>query len=160
MKYRYVVLALIIGLILYLALASIYKVSESPFPLENDVIGEENDGTSVPALIGDTTQNEPSSSIKYEIIYSENGFSPADFQVPKGTEIEFVNNSQTPFWPASAVHPTHNVYPTKGGCIGSTFDACKAILPGETWSFVFDISGLWKYHDHLNPSHQGNIVVN
>ena len=62
-------------------------------------------------------------------------------------------------WPASAFHPTHKAYPTTGGCLGSTFDACKGVLPGESWSFKFDIAGSWKYHDHLKPIVFGTIVV-
>ena len=62
-------------------------------------------------------------------------------------------------WTASAVHPTHRAYPTTGGCLGSTFDACKGVQPGASWSFRFDIAGTWKYHNHLNPNNTGAIVV-
>ncbi|OHA38709.1 MAG: hypothetical protein A3G03_02780 [Candidatus Taylorbacteria bacterium RIFCSPLOWO2_12_FULL_44_15c] len=62
-------------------------------------------------------------------------------------------------WTASAVHPTHRAYPTSGGCLGSTFDACAGVQSGNSWSFKFDISGTWKYHNHLNPGDTGTIVV-
>ncbi|MEK9182927.1 MAG: hypothetical protein AAB849_00245 [Patescibacteria group bacterium] len=71
----------------------------------------------------------------------------------------FKNQSARSMWPASGFHPTHTVYPTTGGCLGSTFDACKGVLPGESWSFQFDIAGSWKYHNHLNPADFGMIVV-
>ena len=62
-------------------------------------------------------------------------------------------------WPASAMHPSHKEYPTTGGCLGSAFDACKGVKPGESWPFKFDIAGNWKYHDHLNPKNFGAIIV-
>lgn len=87
------------------------------------------------------------------------GFLPAALTVKVGTIVTFQNKSSNPSWPASAIHPTHALYPTTGGCIGSTFDACKGIPPGESWSFKFDKAGNWKYHDHLNPAKWGTVVV-
>ena len=94
------------------------------------------------------------------IKYTDNGFAPSTIKVSKGTKVHFVNQSlRSSMRPASAAHPTHSVYPTKGGCIGSTFDACKDIKPGEEWSFTFDVVGTWKYHNHLNSSQVGTIIV-
>ncbi len=93
------------------------------------------------------------------IVYSDTGFSPDPLRVKAGTEVTFVNNSSQSMWPASGVHPTHREYPTTGGCIGSTFDACRGLLPGESWSFKFDIAGSWNYHNHLSPKDQGTVIV-
>lgn len=93
------------------------------------------------------------------IIYTDSGFSPASIEIGSGTRVIFKNQSSTTMWPASGMHPTHNLYPTTGGCIGSTFDACRAVSPGDSWSFVFDIAGSWKYHDHLNPTRFGVVNV-
>lgn len=93
------------------------------------------------------------------IINSDSGYSPSTITVKKGETVTWKNESAQETWPASAMHPTHAVYPIKGGCIGSTFDACKGFKKGESWSFTFDAVGTWKYHDHLNPSHFGTIIV-
>lgn len=93
------------------------------------------------------------------ITFISSGYSPATLTVKKGTIVTFKNGSAGQVWPASAMHPTHAVYPTTGGCIGSTFDACRGIEPGGSWSFTFGVVGSWKYHDHLNPSFTGAIVV-
>ncbi|KKW45955.1 MAG: hypothetical protein A3A43_00325 [Candidatus Liptonbacteria bacterium RIFCSPLOWO2_01_FULL_56_20] len=93
------------------------------------------------------------------ITYTASGYSPSTLTVRVGTVVTFKNNSAGPMWPASAMHPSHAVYPTIGGCVGSTFDACKPIQPGETWTFEFDIAGKWKYHDHLSPAFTGTVVV-
>lgn len=98
---------------------------------------------------------------KKEIVieYTNSGYSPNSLAVKKGDTIMWVNKSSRDMWPASAKHPTHEIYPQKGGCIGSAFDACGAIKPGSSWKFTFDIAGTWKYHDHLAPSYFGTIIV-
>ncbi len=87
------------------------------------------------------------------------GFVPATLTISAGDTVTFVNTDNIPHWPASDIHPTHRLYPELGGCIGSTFDACHDILPGENWSFTFNHKGTWTYHDHKNPALVGTIVV-
>lgn len=93
------------------------------------------------------------------VTYAAAGFSPNTLTIKKGGKVIFKNEGSSPMRPASGIHPTHRLYPTTGGCIGSTFDACGAISPNQSWSFIFDIPGTWKYHDHLNPSKTGTIIV-
>lgn len=91
--------------------------------------------------------------------YTPAGYVPANVRIKKGTTVIFENNDSSNMWPASADHSTHALYPTMGGCVGSTFDACRALKPREEWTFIFDAVGTWKYHDHLNPQHIGSIKV-
>jgi len=93
------------------------------------------------------------------IRYTDTGFVPASLTVKKGTAVTFRNESVGEVWPASARHPTHTVYPTSGGCLGSTFDACRGLRTGEEWTFSFDIAGTWGYHDHLTPRYFGSVTV-
>lgn len=93
------------------------------------------------------------------VLYTDSGYSPSSLTVKKGDTVTFKNESAREIWPASAKHPTHEVYPATGGCIGSAFDACRGLKNGEEWSFTFNISGTWNYHDHLNPQHFGSIIV-
>jgi len=93
------------------------------------------------------------------ITYTNSGFSPNPLKIRIGTTVTFKNNASKGMWVASAMHPTHKVYPTTGGCIGSTFDTCGEINPGASWPFKFNIVGNWKYHNHVNPSHFGAIIV-
>lgn len=99
------------------------------------------------------------STEQHVVTYTDSGYSPSILRVKAGTTVTFKNGSSRPLWTASGVHPTHRLYPTTGGCIGSTFDACQGIQPGGAWPFTFDIAGTWKYHNHLNPSDTGTIVV-
>ena len=96
------------------------------------------------------------------IAYTSDGFSPANVTIKKGETVRFINNdSRQETWPASAVHPTHAVYPQKSStdCLGSSFDACRGLKPGESWDFTFDVVGAWGFHDHLHPSKWGKITV-
>ena len=93
------------------------------------------------------------------ITYTDNGYSQATLKIKAEETVVFKNESSKNMWPASAKHPTHEVYPTTGGCLGSTFDACKGVPPGESWSFKFDIKGDWKFHDHLTPEYFGSVMV-
>ncbi|MDO8435423.1 MAG: hypothetical protein Q7S89_01955, partial [bacterium] len=93
------------------------------------------------------------------ITMNDQGFSPANVTLKKGDTIVYKNAGTQPMWPASAIHPTHGAYPEKGGCLGSTFDACRGVKPGESWSFVFNQIGSWGYHDHLAPAFRGKITV-
>lgn len=93
------------------------------------------------------------------VIYTDKGFSPNPITISKGDSVLFMNRSTKQMWPASAVHPTHTQYPTTGGCIGSTFDACRGIGNGNGWAFQFDIAGTWKYHNHLNVADTGTVIV-
>ena len=90
---------------------------------------------------------------------TSSGFNPCTLTMNAGDTVTFVNKDSKAHWPASAVHPTHSAYPAPGGCIGSKFDACKGLAQGEDFSFKFDVKGAWKYHDHLNPSVFGTIIV-
>lgn len=93
------------------------------------------------------------------VTYTDGGFSPATITINKGDTVIFKNKSSSDMRVASNPHPLHNGYPTTGGCVGSTFDSCSDIAPGQSWSFEFDFVGSWGYHNHLNPSQGGTVVV-
>lgn len=93
------------------------------------------------------------------VTYIDTGYTPNILRVARGTTVIFQNGHTIGMWTASDVHPTHGNYPTTGGCLGSTFDSCRGIAPGETWSFTFDVPGTWTYHNHLRSRDRGTIVV-
>lgn len=99
------------------------------------------------------------------VTYTNNGYSPSSVTINTGETVTFVNENSRDMWPATVIHPTHTVYPDssiqKCGTseADSIFDACTGITPGNSWSFTFDEVGDWRYHDHLQPSQTGTIVV-
>jgi len=96
---------------------------------------------------------------------TNNGFEPEEIEIIKGTKVVWINESNRSSWPASDIHPTHRLYPGSGIEKCGTpeedkiFDSCKGLAPGESWSFIFNEIGDWSYHDHLNPSWRGKIIV-
>ncbi len=99
------------------------------------------------------------------VLYNDQGFSPSNITVAPGTTVTFVNQSSEGMWVASAMHPTHTAY--SGTSLSqhcpdtdnSTFDGCKAEAPGSSFSFTFNKEGVWKYHDHMNASRFGSVMV-
>ena len=112
-------------------------------------ISDQNKQTN--AEIDDLGGNDSATSSGPHITITALGFYPATLKVKAGTSVEFLNNDNKPRWPASNPHPTHTDLPG--------FDAGRALQPGESWSFVFDKVGTWKFHDHLNSKAQGAITV-
>lgn len=86
-----------------------------------------------------------------KVKYTDKGFVPEKLEVPGGSMVEFVNESSTDMWVASAPHPQHTDLPT--------FDQFKPTKKGTVYRYVFDKKGQWKYHDHINPSLGGVVTV-
>ena len=87
----------------------------------------------------------------HRIEFTETGFVPKNMTIAKEDSITFTTARGVSFWPASDLHPTHELY--------SEFDPKRPIPTNESWSFKFDRVGEWEYHDHLNPLFRGMIVV-
>jgi len=81
----------------------------------------------------------------------EDGFYPKELTIAVGETVQFKTSRNQFFWPASDVHPTHEIY--------SAFDPKKPIAANETWNFKFNKEGEWKYHDHITSYYRGVIKV-
>lgn len=84
------------------------------------------------------------------VTYSDSGFSPASVNAKVGQKVVFKNTSSSAIQVNSAPHPAHTLYPELN--IG-------AIAAGSTGSTSFAKAGTYKYHNHLNASQNGTIVV-
>jgi len=132
---------------------------------ESDANGNEQEVSGTNG-VGDTVADDGEESSDNTVLsFTGTGYEPANVEISVGDTITFRNDSAGEMWPASAMHPTHTVYP--GSSIGkcgteeaeSIFDACGAVAPGESWSFTFNEVGEWGYHDHLRVSAFGRITV-
>lgn len=85
------------------------------------------------------------------VVLTEDGYSPEDITISKGTTLTFKTTRNSPYWPASNLHPTHEIYPE--------FDPQEPIEAAKTWSYRFDKVGTWHFHDHLAPYYTGSITV-
>lgn len=92
----------------------------------------------------------PVFSAKQVINLTKNGFDPAIIKVKVGILIQWINQSGVEASVNSADHPTHQMYtPLNLGKFPN----------GSSVSFIFDKPGTYKYHNHLNSSQTGVIVV-
>lgn len=78
-------------------------------------------------------------------------YDKTDITIKQGDTVQFINGGDDIYWPASNIHPTHGIYPE--------FDPRHPVQKGESWSFVFDKKGSWRFHDHLHPTITGVIKV-
>lgn len=111
-----------------------------------------------PTLLPSPTATPTATASTVAIVYTDAGYVPATVTIAAGTTVVFQNNSTKEMWPASGVHPTHNVYPERGNCFADVFTGCE-IAPGGTFSMKFNVVGTWQYHNHRNPSSTGTIIV-
>jgi len=152
-----IVIILVGGYFLWQSSASAPSESDTGTPVSNLMPVPGSDTPEMVVGGGDDASEEP-----VVVSNTDAGFSPSSVTIKKGQAVRFVNNSsKEDVWPASAVHPTHSVYPEKSDadCLGSSFDACKGLKPGESWEFTFNSMGEWKFHDHLHPSKFGSVTV-
>lgn len=87
-----------------------------------------------------------------EVVMDDEGYQPNTITLKAGQAVRFVNKSSSNRWPASNIHPTHDLYPE--------FDPQKELKPGETWTFTFRKKGTWRMHDHLFSYMKGIVTVN
>ena len=142
-----VVLPVLVALVILLTLAGCTQTQQQ---------GTDNTANSNNSIIGGT---------EYTIEYTPNGYAPDKLTIKQGDTVKWVNKSAVEIWPAAAKPPTHEVYPgssiTKCGTPeeAGIFDACKGIPADESFSFTFNEVGQWFYHDHLDSTKFGQIIV-
>lgn len=99
------------------------------------------------------------------VTYGPNGFSPSTVTIAKGGTVTFTAAAGADeMWVASAPHPAHTGYDgtdrathCAAGYTGAKpFDQCSA---GTSFSFTFDKTGTWPYHNHGHSSDFGTVVV-
>lgn len=120
-----------------------------------------NQETTAPASTQTTetgdTQTKPDTSEPSEdpveaatITFTNSGFSPSTITVKKGTVVTVVNSSDTEVQFSSDNHPTHRENPEMN---------LSEIGPGEKASFTADTVGTHGFHDHIDDSKTGTLVV-
>lgn len=99
---------------------------------------------------GGQTETSQSLQTGNVVSYSSSGFSPAQIKVKVGEKVEFKNTSGGKIQVNSVPHPTHTSFPELN--IG-------VIDAGQMKSVTLTRVGTYSYHNHLNASQGGTIVV-
>lgn len=105
---------------------------------------------SAPAASQETAS--PSAEVSQNVVnILSSGFMPQTITVKAGESVTWVNEDSVSHQVNSAPHPTHTNYPP--------LNTVGLIKAGESKSLAFPDAGSFKYHDHLNPSLTGTVVV-
>ncbi|TSC61142.1 MAG: Uncharacterized protein Athens041674_867 [Parcubacteria group bacterium Athens0416_74] len=134
----------------------IYMYARSAAPVAPPAAAVEESPT-----IGQVSVDTTDDTYDVLVTFDGDAFSPKELTVQKGTRVRFLNASDESVWPASAVHPTHSIYPEKDAqnCLGSSFDACRDLKKDEFFDFTFNYVGEWRYHDHVKAFKTGMVTV-
>lgn len=146
----YVILGIIVyGLIYYFFFAKKggynYNQTGNQYPTTQQV-------TTRPSVSPSSSQTAtPSTTTQQHLVtLTPNGFSPTNLTIKAGSTVTWTNNSGQPATVNSDPHPTHTDYPPLN--LGQ-------FANGGTLSLTFTKPGTYGYHNHLNPSERGSIIV-
>lgn len=110
--------------------------------------------TPAPAAVESPTSSATNGAVVKEdrnaVQISSSGFLPKSITIKAGETVTWMNSDSINHTVNSAVHPTHLVYPALN--LGT-------IKPGAQVSLEFPKAGTYQYHDHLNPSLTGAVIV-
>lgn len=170
-----VAIAIVVGILIYSNLGNRNKIGSGSGACDADV-KTCSDGSFVsrnankncafddcPSTTGVGSGNSAPRTL--DVMVGDSGFSPSSLTIHTGDTVRWTNKRTVNSWPASAVHPTHKVYPgsdiVKCGTSeeNTIFDACKGLNNNEVYSFTFNQVGTWGYHDHLHANLRGTIIV-
>jgi len=159
-------LLVIIIILVLIAIAGYFVLNAGKDVNEEKNVGERTSEKLNYPTETEKTQEETQTETKKNVVeITSSGFSLQSLTISQGESVTFINKGSVLSWPASAVHPTHRLYPGSdiNKCVTAEekniFDACRGLKQGESYIFTFNEKGSWRYHDHLNPSSTGVIVV-
>lgn len=89
-------------------------------------------------------------TVSATITYSDSGFAPETVTVKSGQTIAIKNESSTDVQFDSDPHPIHTTNEELN---------VEIIEPGQVKTFTVTKSGTFGYHNHLNASQTGTIVI-
>jgi plastocyanin len=136
--FAYIVIgAIIYGLVYYFVLAK-----------NNKSYGQSSQAQQSAAVSATNSPN--SKQTENTVSLTENGYSPMTLKIKAGSKVTWTNNSGVMATVSSDPHPTHTDYPPLN--LGKFED-------GATLSLIFDKPGTYGYHNHLNSSQTGTIIV-
>lgn len=84
------------------------------------------------------------------VTIGNDGYLPKSITIKVGETVTWVNTDTANHTVTSALHPTHTIYPALN---------LGVIKSGTKKALSFPKAGVYKYHDHLNPSLVGSVTV-
>ncbi len=133
---------IVVGAVLILVLTGLFLLIKPGGKTKQEAIP-----TQTPKEIG---SEESPLSEEALIILGQNDFAPKTLTIKTEQKVIWKNESGEAATVNSSAHPTHRDYPPLN--LGNFSD-------GQTLELIFDTPGTYHYHNHLNPSQTGTIIV-
>ncbi len=123
---------------------------------QNARVGNTNTRTNSSAQNSNTSSanSNTNASATTEISITDEGFSPESLTVNAGQRVTWTNTDNIVHYVAPNDHPSHQRYAGVWDDDGS-----GRISPGETYSITISTPGTYRYHDHLDSSVIGTLIV-
>ncbi len=102
-------------------------------------------------LSSQSSQSEIAPSGQNVVTITADGFSPRVMTIKKGETVTWTNKDSNPHTVNSDPHPTHELYPI--------LNTVGLIDAGQSKSLTFADPGTYTYHDHLEASLTGEVIV-
>ncbi|MCL4353860.1 cupredoxin domain-containing protein [Patescibacteria group bacterium] len=93
----------------------------------------------------------PTKAPEASVLLTKSGFEPTELKIKAGTRVIWTNNSGGSATVNSDNHPAHLLYPFLN--LG-TFSSSSSV------QLIFEKAGTYSYHNHLNPTQKGKVIVN
>lgn len=84
------------------------------------------------------------------VVLGNSGFTPKDIIIKVGTRVIWINKSGAAATVSSDDHPTHLLY---------SFLNLGEFADSSSVQVIFNKTGKFSYHNHLNPSQTGSVTV-
>lgn len=131
---------LLLGVILLLVVGGFFLLNKNSNNSQKEV--------TVSSSPASTSTSSPKTESK--ITVTTNGFEPQTLKIKAGTTVVWENKSGETANISSDPHPIHTNWPFLN--LGNFED-------GGSVSVKFDKVGVYTYHNHLNPTQTGTIIV-
>lgn len=128
-----------------------WMVRQEPAANDNNTAIEPTSSpSSDTSTTGTDSPTDAPAATETTITYSGSGFSPSTITVKTGDTVVIKNTSTRNVQFDSDPHPAHTTNPELN---------VNDVAPGESRSFVVNTKGTFGYHNHLNASQKGTIIV-
>ena len=155
-------IAVIVGVLIIAAGAWWFTSGNQSVDIDDATIPAPQDTTSDTGAQVGVDVNVNTAPMTATITYSGSTYSPQEVTIKKGGTVTWKNASGANMWVASAQHPTHTAYSGTSRtehCPDTSRTAFDQCVGGGDYSFTFTKAGTCGYHDHLNPSAFGKVIV-
>jgi plastocyanin len=139
--------AILAGLVLVLVIGGVtFALSRK----SNTTDSTTNQTTNTVTDTSTTNSSDAAEAASVTITYDGNSFSPSKVTVKSGDSVTIKNTGSIKLDFASDPHPTH----TDNGELN-----IGSVAAGGSQTFTPTSKGTWGYHNHLDPTQTGTIVV-